>query len=69
MKRSSYIRHQSNLIISMIIFVIFIIVDINVLIYKHQVAPLLLSSISLIIFIMLFVVALSKCITNYKHQS
>jgi len=68
MKRSSYIRHQSNLIISMIIFVIFIIVDINVLIYKHQVAPLLLSSISLIIFIMLFVVALFKCITNYKHQ-
>ena len=47
----------------------FIIVDINVLIYKHQVAPLLLSSISLIIFIMLFVVALFKCITNYKHQS
>lgn len=69
MKRSSYIRHQSNLIISMIIFVIFIIVDINVLIYKHQVAPLLLSSISLIIFIMLFVVTLFKCITNYKHQS
>ncbi|MDU2552883.1 MAG: hypothetical protein E7D04_09285 [Staphylococcus epidermidis] len=69
MKRSSYIRHQSNLIISMIIFVIFIIVDINVLIYKHQVAPLLLSSISLIIFIMLFVVALFKCITNYKQQS
>ncbi|RUN23252.1 hypothetical protein AZ891_02145 [Staphylococcus epidermidis] len=55
--------------ISKIIFVIFIIVDINVLIYKHQVAPLLLSSISLIIFIMLFVVALFKCITNYKHQS
>ena len=69
MKRSSYIRHQSNLIISMIIFVIFLIVDINVLINKHQVVPVLLSSISLIIFIMLFVVALFKCITNYKHQS
>ncbi|EGG65887.1 hypothetical protein RGR07_10220 [Staphylococcus epidermidis] len=69
MKRSSYLRRQSNLIISMIIFVIFIIVDINVLINKHQVVPVLLSSISLIIFIMLFVVALFKCITNYKHQS
>ncbi|EFV87948.1 hypothetical protein GSEF_2143 [Staphylococcus epidermidis FRI909] len=53
----------------MIIFVIFIIVDINVLINKHQVVPVLLSSISLIIFIMLFAVALFKCITNYKHQS
>ncbi|AAO03913.1 hypothetical protein PZJ14_08760 [Staphylococcus epidermidis] len=69
MKRSSYLRRQSNLIISMIIFVIFLIVDINVLINKHQVVPVLLSSISLIIFIMLFVVALFKCITNYKHQS
>ncbi|MGC7686175.1 hypothetical protein ACP210_00185 [Staphylococcus epidermidis] len=69
MKRSSYLRRQSNLIISMIIFVIFIIVDINVLINKHQVVPVLLSSISLIIFIMLFVVAFFKCITNYKHQS
>ncbi|MGC7664208.1 hypothetical protein ACP2XC_04245 [Staphylococcus epidermidis] len=69
MKRSSYLRRQSNLIISMIIFVIFLIVDINVLINKHQVVPVLLSSISLIIFIMLFIVALFKCITNYKHQS
>ncbi|MDU7924158.1 hypothetical protein [Staphylococcus epidermidis] len=69
MKRSSYLHRQSNLIISMIIFVIFLIVDINVLINKHQVVPVLLSSISLIIFIMLFVVALFKCITNYKHQS
>ncbi|WP_347127172.1 hypothetical protein [Staphylococcus epidermidis] len=69
MKRSSYLRRQSNLIISMIIFVNFLIVDINVLINKHQVVPVLLSSISLIIFIMLFVVALFKCITNYKHQS
>ncbi|MGC7610094.1 hypothetical protein ACP2YD_04230 [Staphylococcus epidermidis] len=69
MKRSSYLRRQLNLIISMIIFVIFLIVDINVLINKHQVVPVLLSSISLIIFIMLFVVALFKCITNYKHQS
>ncbi|MCO6259042.1 hypothetical protein [Staphylococcus epidermidis] len=69
MKRSSYLRRQSNLIISMIIFVIFLIVDINVLINKHQVVPVLLSSISLIIFIMLFVVALFKCITNYRHQS
>ncbi|RIL77665.1 hypothetical protein [Staphylococcus epidermidis] len=69
MKRSSYLRRQSNLIISMIIFVIFLIVDINVLINKHQVVPVLLSSIILIIFIMLFVVALFKCITNYKHQS
>ncbi|MCG1833922.1 hypothetical protein K4Q89_01660 [Staphylococcus epidermidis] len=69
MKRSSYLRRQSNLIISMIIFFIFLIVDINVLINKHQVVPVLLSSISLIIFIMLFVVALFKCITNYKHQS
>ncbi|MBM5952613.1 hypothetical protein H6M16_10095 [Staphylococcus epidermidis] len=69
MKRSSYLRRQSNLIISMIIFVIFLIVDINVLINKHQVVPVLLSSISLIIFIMLFVVPLFKCITNYKHQS
>ncbi|MBM6264465.1 hypothetical protein [Staphylococcus epidermidis] len=69
MKRSSYLRRQSNLIISMIIFVIFLIVDINVLINKHQVVPVLLSSISLIIFIMLFVIALFKCITNYKHQS
>jgi len=69
MKRSSYLRRQSNLIISMIIFVIFIIVDINVLINKHQIVPVLLSSISLIIFIMLFAVAFFKCITNYKHQS
>ncbi|PTE60751.1 hypothetical protein BUY51_10985 [Staphylococcus epidermidis] len=69
MKRSSYLRRQSNLIISMIIFVIFLIVDINVLINKHQVVPVLLSSISLIIFIRLCVVALFKCITNYKHQS
>ncbi|MBE7318934.1 hypothetical protein [Staphylococcus epidermidis] len=69
MKRSSYLRRQSNLIISMIIFVIFIIVDINVLINKHQVVPVLLSSISLMIFIMLFAVVFFKCITNYKRQS
>lgn len=64
----TYKQRQVGLLSSLLIFLAFIFQNIYVLVTKHELVPEMLSTFSLVVFLILATLCVNQVIYNYRHR-